>query len=361
MFNNFVHGMEYFSKLINRLSRLSASSVIVISAVCLIIIGLVDEFIDIELSVSILYLIPIAIASWFTKKWAGIIFAFAGTMVWLVDDLLTSRSIWHPLFSYWNAIIMLGIFILFALLLSELKKIITNERTLALDVQKSLLPQNTPEVNTFIIRVIWEPTRVVSGDYYDFIEMDHSSFGVCLADVTGHGYPAALLMSNLQAVFRNLANRHNSPHTVAAELNQIIFNSIIPEKFTTFFYGILNAEKMEIYYSNAGHPPPLIIRKEKIYRLSTGGLLLGFSNNSVYEETSFPLESGDIILFYTDGILEARDPKGEEFGEKRFIDFCRDNIKLPEAEFRKLILETLDKFTHSIMDDDITLVLVTVT
>ena len=291
----------------------------------------------------------------------GIFLALMSTIIWFLSDLFNSTSYSHLIIPYWNSLIMLGIFIVFVTLLSALKDAFERENIMALNIQKSLLPQKTPKISGFRIFPIWQPTRVVSGDYYDFVNFTNNKFGISLADVCGHGFPAALLMSNVQATFRIIAFHDYTPKEVCNKLNKIMVDYRMPEKFTSFFYGILDSEKREFTYSNAGHPPPIILRSNgEIDHLSTGGLLLGVDPNAIYQESIVKLENGDVILLYTDGIVETRNDFYEEFGENRLIDFCKKNIHLSENNFGKNILTTIDKFSKGNIDDDITMVVILV-
>ena len=344
-------------KFLNKLSRLKKVSIIMISFFILFFISAIDWITGTELSVSIFYLIPVALIAWFTSKKLGVFFAFFTSIMWFLADLFSSHSYSHPLIPYWNTFVMVGIFISFSLLLSTLKNVIDNENKMASDIQRNLLPKINPQIPGCKIISVWEPTRVVSGDYYDFISLNQNKLEIALSDVCGHGFPAALLMSNLQAIFRITAVHNHSPKEVCKHLNDVLIDYEIAEKFTSFFYGILDIEKKEFTYSNAGHPPPIILRGEKeIIHLSNGGLLLGVDPNALYEQSTIKLEHGDSILFYTDGIVETRNLLGEEFGESRLIDFYQKNKNLDEYNFKQNFLDDINKFSSSNIDDDITLV-----
>jgi serine phosphatase RsbU (regulator of sigma subunit) len=351
--------MNWTDKLFNRVSKLGTVSLIGISFLFLLIIGFGDWVTGAELSISIFYLIPIALSAWFIHRWAGIMLALMSIIIWFFADIFNSPYYSHPVIPYWNSLIMFGFFIVFALLLSALKNAFERENILALNIQKSLLPQKNPDVSGFKIFTIWQPTRVVGGDYYDFIHLKENNLGIALADVCGHGFPAALLMSNVQASFRIIASHDHSPREVCNHLNIIMNSYLMPEKYTSFFYGILDTQEKKFVYANAGHPFPIIIRSNgEINYLTNGGLLLGVNPNTSYEQSAINLEKGDVLLLYTDGIVETRNAVGEEFGENRLIDFCKTNMNMEEINFRENILATLNKFSNSNIDDDITLVVV---
>lgn len=135
----------------------------------------------------------------------------------------------------------------------------------------------------------------------------------------------------------------------------------MPEKITTFFYGILNRNNRQFVYANAGHPMPIILRGDnEVIHLSSVGLLLGVNPSYKYEQSTEQLEKGDTILFYTDGIIETRNSVGEQFGENRLVDFCRKNKLLPQSNIRTNLLAVLNKFSNGNIDDDVTLVIILV-
>jgi len=184
---------KFMHNLFNKLDKMKRTTLIILSILLLLGIGFIDWITGAELSISIIYLIPIAICAWFINRWAGLGISVFSIAIWFFSDFFSSTSYNHPITPYWNAVVMLGIFILVSLLLSTLRSVFDRENTMSLDIQKSLLPQKNPEIAGFKISSIWEPTKVVSGDYYDFINLQDNNVGIVLADVCGHGFPAALI------------------------------------------------------------------------------------------------------------------------------------------------------------------------
>ena len=349
------------NSLINKVSGLNKLLFSILTLLILLLIGFLDLITGVEASVSILYLIPVALGSWFINKWMGLLLSILSSVVFFLADLLGSSSYHHPLTPYWNALVMLGTFILFSILLSELRKAVERENILALQTQQSLLPQEDPEIYGYGISSIWQPTKVVSGDSYDFVHISENMLGISLADVCGHGYPAALLMSNFQASFRIIAENQPSPEKVCRHLNRIISNYEIDNKYISFFYGILDTEDNTFVYSNAGHPPPIVLHSSgDIMHLSRGGLLIGVDPEASYEPDKVHLEKGDKVFLFTDGIIEARNFAEKEFGEERLIELFKKHSNKPENDFRKIVLETINRFGNGNIEDDITLLVVSV-
>ena len=349
------------NKLIDKVSELNKPLLFILTVLILLLIGFLDLITGVEASISIFYLIPIAISSWFLNEWMGLFISLFSSIVFYLADLLGSPSYRHPLTPYWNALVMLGTFILFSKLLSELKKVMEKENIMALQTQQSLLPKKDPVVSGFSILSIWQPAKAVSGDGYDFIPLNENKLGISLADACGHGYPAALLMSNLQASSRIIADRYRSPEKVCNNLNKIITGYEIDNKFISFFYGILDTKNKIFVYSNAGHPSPIVLRSNgDILYLSRGGLLFGVNSEASYELDKVHLKKGDRIFLFTDGIIETRNSAGEEFGEGRMIELLKKCSCLPINDFRKKVLETINRFGNGNIADDITLLVVSV-
>jgi serine phosphatase RsbU (regulator of sigma subunit) len=345
----------------NYISSFRKTTIIGISVILLLLIGYLDFVTGIEVSISIFYLLPVALCSWFINKWAGFIIAIFSSVALYVADYLLSHSVSHLIIPYWNAIVMLGFFLLIAYIISALKDSLDKENVLALNIQKSLLPKRLPEIHGYKIAATWIPTRVVSGDHYDIITVNKNLYGICIADASGHGVPAALLMSNLQSAFRIITASTVSPKDVCTQLNKFYAENMEQGKFISFFFGILDIEKKTFVYSNAGHPPALVIRQNQVViSLESGGLLLGIDSRSEYQEGKVELNSGDVILLYTDGIIEAKNSKGELFGEEQLINTCRTVLKSPAFNISQEILTSVSKFSNGKNDDDITLFVISI-
>jgi serine phosphatase RsbU (regulator of sigma subunit) len=346
--------------LFNRLSKLHKSTIIVLAISLTLLIGLLDYLTGAEVSASIFYIIPVSLCAWYVDRWAGFLLSILSAIVWDLADLLCAHSYRLLVNPYWNTCVIIGFFAAIAWILSVLKKAVDRERALALSIQRSLLPKRIPKFPGYDIAAIWKPANNVSGDYYDIILPAENAVGLCIGDVTGHGVPAALLMSNLQAAFRILAADTNSPEEVCEQLNNFVMKNSVTERFISFFYGILEAEARRFHYANAGHPPPIVLRRNgDLHRLTTGGSLFGVTADFSCERATVHLEEGDIILLYTDGIIEARDARGSHFGEDRLIDACKRHGDATANGLCRHILKSLTEFSRD-LHDDVTLLAIVV-
>lgn len=234
------------------------------------------------------------------------------------------------------------------------KEKMEKELALASQIQKDFLPQENPACDNFDIAGSNIPCHQVGGDYYDFIEIDPCRLGIVIADVSGKGVSASLLMASLRAALHSEIHPLYALEEMATKLNDFVHRSSASNSFITFFFCELNRENGDLLYVNAGHNPPLILKKKGgIERLESSGLCLGMFPSSTYKIGKVKIEPGDLALFFTDGITEGRNKKNEEFTEERLISFVKKHSKLSAEELIDKIHETLDSFTSGTepMDD----------
>jgi sigma-B regulation protein RsbU (phosphoserine phosphatase) len=229
----------------------------------------------------------------------------------------------------------------------------------AREIQQRLLPAATPTLSGCDIRFFWKPAKDVGGDYLDLISLTDSSAAFCIADVAGKGLPAALLMSNMQASVRGLAHSASSSAEMCRRLNRVALENTRSDRFTTFFYGILDSSRRSLRYSNAGHVPPILIRRDgTVTRLSEGGIVLGVFSNVDYEETEIRFEPGDRLVLITDGVTEAHNSEDEEFGEHRLIQLLLEHRDVPADQLQQMLLNAVASFAGQPLQDDATLMIV---
>jgi sigma-B regulation protein RsbU (phosphoserine phosphatase) len=203
----------------------------------------------------------------------------------------------------------------------------------------------------------------VGGDLYDVVEAGDGSWFVAIADVSGKGVPAALLSSMLQASLRTQAANVRSPAEILRNINHLMYRSTAVQQFATFFLARVDGERMELSFSNAGHNWPVLLRPGDERRfLERGGLILGFQERVEFEEERVGLLPGDLVVLYTDGISEAADASGEQFGEERlYATLSAMPRTLPAREVTERVLATLREFLDGTeAQDDITLLVLKV-
>jgi sigma-B regulation protein RsbU (phosphoserine phosphatase) len=237
---------------------------------------------------------------------------------------------------------------------------VQEELRLAYDIQTNLLPEKPPEINGYDIAGRSIPAKVVGGDYFDFIPMDNNRLAFCLGDVSGKGMPAALLMANLQATVRGQILLNASTSDCLEHSNMLLFQNTSPDKFASFFLGILDTNSHQMFYSNAGHNYPLLFSKEKkLKRLESAGIVLGCLESFDFQAEQLTLSPGDLFLVYSDGIIEAFNAQEEEFGEERLNRIILENWNDPSEKLLENILQAVSKFTGDApQTDDITLIII---
>ena len=223
---------------------------------------------------------------------------------------------------------------------------INNELEMARQIQLSILPSDTPKLAGLEIVARYIPMTSVAGDFYDFIMVDEKHVGVLIADVSGHGLPAALIASMLQVALTAQFAHASDPGKVLSGLNQALCGKF-QRNFVTAGYVFVDLEKNSMTYAGAGHPPLLHWRSScgKASEVSENGLVLGQFPDETYSAVSLPLEPGDRCVLYTDGVLETSSPSDEEFGIGRFMQLMESKHKLGAEQFIDALLDELSRWS----------------
>jgi sigma-B regulation protein RsbU (phosphoserine phosphatase) len=240
------------------------------------------------------------------------------------------------------------------------KKRLQAQLEIARHVQLELLPAADPRIKNFDISAYVFPTEQVSGDYYDWVEMLDDQIGIVVADAVGHGIPAALLMSFLRACLRSSVQIGYAPHIALSKVSNLLWDSTEEHQFITAIYGMLDANNRTFVYSNAGHNPPLLIKPDGEYKfVEYGDLPLGMFVDTNYHQHFIRLEPGQVLVLYTDGIIEGENASGEDYGVKRFAERVLEGIHLPAKDLINHIRKGVADFTErKFLDDDGTLFIV---
>ncbi|MDP3024447.1 MAG: SpoIIE family protein phosphatase [candidate division Zixibacteria bacterium] len=242
------------------------------------------------------------------------------------------------------------------------KKKLEEELLIARNIQQSFLPAEDPNLPGFDISGINIPSEQVGGDYYDFIPIVENQIGIAIGDVAGKGIPAALIMASFRASLKAEIRNNYAIRTICFKVNNLLYESLERENYVTAVYGVLDIKNKVFTFSNAGHNPPILRKKEgKIRHLTEGGLALGVIQNSEYKERVLNLKPGDVILFYTDGVTEAKNESDEEFGTKRLEKILSDNPGLKARELQDKIYQEVRSFTGTeSKEDDLTMIIIKV-
>ncbi len=229
----------------------------------------------------------------------------------------------------------------------------------ARELQENLLANTTTEIPGLHVAAKWQPAATVGGDYIAAFNIDDEHAALCVADVVGKGLPAALLMSNFQAALKSLAAEHLSPADVSTRLNDLLYANIPLHKFVTAFYAVVNIADRTLVFTNAGHNPSLLIRRSgECIRLEAGGSVLGAFPNILFAQEQIQLHEGDRLLLYTDGLTEAVDQSGEQFGEQQLEELLRDYRHESAEDLKEIIFDAVGQFCGNTFRDDAALMVI---
>jgi len=236
------------------------------------------------------------------------------------------------------------------------KKRLEGQLEVARQVQLELLPARDPELDGYDISAYNFPSEEVSGDYYDWVSIYEDQIAIVIADVSGKGVPASLLMAFLRASLRAATHIGYATHISMAKVNYLLWESIERNQFVTAFYGILDGTNRTLSFSNAGHNPPLLLEAGGKHRfIERGGLPLGMFRDTRYHEYYLSFQPGDVLVLYTDGATEAGNPNGEEFGRDRLAAAVKANGGLNARDLvSSLQREVLDWTDGVGAGDDVT-------
>jgi len=243
------------------------------------------------------------------------------------------------------------------------KKRLDHDLEIARDIQRILLPAEAPAINGFQISGLNVPARQVSGDYFDYIQVDEERLGVAIADVSGKGVPASLIMAICRSVLRAEAARNPSPADVLRKVNRQLYPDIKEDMFISMAYLILDHQRNGVTLARAGHDAPLLYKRasQSVTPLKSPGMVVGIDSGNVFDRltTDFavPLERDDCLVLYTDGVTEALNSAGDEFGLDRMIQSVRASASDGAQTIVKRIIEDVRNFIGSLpQNDDITLI-----
>jgi serine phosphatase RsbU (regulator of sigma subunit) len=239
--------------------------------------------------------------------------------------------------------------------LSLMRQSTEQELRLARSIQRASLPSEVPQLQGWQISPFYQPAREVGGDFYDFHPLSEGRLGLLVGDATGKGVPAALVMSSTRSMLRALARASNSPGEVLEQVNDLLVTDIPPNMFVTCFYAILEPKSGDLMYANAGHDVPYLHHSGDCEELRARGMPLGLMPGMSYEEKEIELDVGEGVFFYSDGLVEAHDPKGEMFGFPKLRALVAQHAE--ERSLVDFLMEELYSFVGEDweQEDDITL------
>ncbi|HJZ79479.1 MAG TPA: SpoIIE family protein phosphatase [Pyrinomonadaceae bacterium] len=228
-------------------------------------------------------------------------------------------------------------------------------------IQEGLMPATDVDLDSVVLSSTWRVAGTVGGDYLAAFPVGNARAALCIADVSGKGLPAAMLMSNMQAALKSAASENVTPLELCSQLNKLLNVNLPLNRFITCFYGLLDLRRRILQFTNAGHTPALLVRGNgRVVRLSTGGRVLGAFPDSTYQQGEVDLYSGDRLALFTDGVTEARNASGEEFGESRLRQLLSKEHQRNAADLQQVVMDRVSDFCGGHFEDDAALMVLEV-
>jgi serine phosphatase RsbU (regulator of sigma subunit) len=371
-----------FNRLDSFLRRQPPTAMTAAGLVLVAVLGVLDYATGPDLSFLIFYVGPVLFLLWYAGRGAALLATLLSAAFWTFEDVLSAHAYASRGIAIWNVAVRLGFFVFLVQMVAQLKVALEQERLaeqrqmereveIAQAVQRRLFPNTTVEIAGLDLHGLCRPVQGVAGDYYDFVRLRSGELGIAVGDVAGKGISAALLMASLQASLRSyISVSRDGVGPVTREINRQLYALTEPARFATLFWGIFDANRRTLKYSNAGQNPPLLLRdvfadspavarrRSDVERLRAGGVPLGAFAEAAYREDTVVLRPGDLLAIFTDGITEALDAAEEEFGDERLERLLRENANLPAADLCRIVMEAVDEHLAGIPPkDDMTLVI----
>ena len=314
-------------------------------------------------------LIIVAAAMWF-RRTGALITAVAAIVLNGMAQQVNAGGAWYPTLNgtiMWN--MGAPFLLIFAFFSGYLMRLRDQEHTavikmqselrLARTLQEAMLPADTPDVPGYDIAVRFEPAREVGGDVYDVRSLGESQTLICLADLAGHSVYGLVHLSLVHSHLRAAADEGLPPAEIARSVNEHVYEALQPDSYAAVFIGVLDHASHALKFVNCGHLPPLLLRRgatDEVEELSSGGIVLGGSKHVAYQQKQITLGIGDTVVFYTDGIAEARDGHGEFFGTEGVVGVAQRNATASAEDLAEAILTAAHRFSSDVREDDVTLI-----
>jgi sigma-B regulation protein RsbU (phosphoserine phosphatase) len=293
-----------------------------------------------------------------------------GALVFVVEALYVNvvRPLGYHPNSQWDsfgfAVLLLSLgYVAVDMMLTNEHRLLTIDKELAIarEIQNSILPAGTPELQNLRIAAAYRPMTEVAGDFYEFVPIDKNRMGFLVADASGHGVPAALIAAMIKVAVQSIVPCAANPSEVLHELNRILCGQL-RDQFVTAAYLLIDSASGNALYSAAGHPPLLRWRDGKLEQIESNGIVFGIEPDPQYPICKMTLRCGDRFLLYTDGVIEAENPRGKAFGDAKLEEVIRENQSRNGAHLVKQLLDEIACWRAPVMtqQDDITLLVIDV-
>jgi len=341
----------------------SATGWLVLGALLVLAVFAADVATGSDYAFSLFYLIPIGLVTWRVGRIAGGIASAASAGAWLVASLWTGVDSTRPQVLVWNTAMQVGFFLVVTGSLTAVQRGLARERALAErlarsyrsldkeltvvgDLQRAMLPAAPPDLPGYAFAAYYATSTRAGGDYYDFFPLSHGRLGILIADVSGHGAPAAVVMAMLRVLLHAAPAALDAPAEVLLDVNRRLAANIPPGQFVTACYAVLEPRTGRLDYALAGHDPPLVAHAGSVAidpLPLAGGPPMGPFPDARFDGAQILLEPGDTVLFSTDGLSEAMGARAELFGHERVCAVLRAARAAPVESVRDRLVEAVER------------------
>jgi sigma-B regulation protein RsbU (phosphoserine phosphatase) len=232
---------------------------------------------------------------------------------------------------------------------------------MAADVQQRMIPQTPPQLPGIDLSSVYVPSFDLGGDFFDYIQLPDGNLGLVIADVSGKGVPASLIMASVRAALRAQVDNVYYLYEVMSRINKMLYRDTKASEFVTLFYGVLDTRNRRFTFSNAGHPPAMLLRDGKISELTTDNMVLGVDPNETFRQQFIDLKPNDLLLLYTDGLPDAMNFKDETFGHKRIVEAFAKGGATAETVAQGILWDMRRFVGMTRRTDDVTMIVARIT
>jgi len=356
-----------------RATSVPAGVALLIATVVVTILAVADIYFDPQLSFLILYSFPVLFAAWNAGRAGGIVISLMSGAAWVIDEIVTAGRYSAAAIPVWNDLAKGLVLMMLVWVITALKRALESryraeqrrfrfELELAAEVQRQLLPASLPVHEGVEIAVLCRPVSTIGGDYYDFFELPDGRLAVIIADASGHGIGAALTMARLHGLLQSeAADFPSDPTALVARLNELMHRGPETRHYATIFCGIWNCARDRLEWVSGGHLPQLLVRAPSAptTRLDSTGPAIGLLPGAKFRKRDVEVYPGDLVALFTDGLTEAVDAAGGEFGIDRLTNTLVANQRRSLDDVRGALLQAFEEHAAGgTSGDDVTLILV---
>ena len=344
---------------LRRTEAIPSNRFVIGAAAAITAVGAVDHLTGPMTLLTAFYLIPVAATAWVVGRVPAQWLALYAAVTWALADAIGPLAEPKAHLAWLNDASILLVFFFINIVVSALRQQVQAQRDQMQDVQRHLLPA-IPQMPNVDIASRWIPAWTVGGDYYDVIEVGPNRLAICLADVSGKGIAAALMMSNVQATVRALTSSKLAPDVFLTTVNRLLHQRLRTPSFVTMFFGVLDLGAGQLTFVNAGHNPPMLSREDgTLVRLESTGPVAGIFAEANYKAVTIDFVPGERLVIYSDGVTEYENGAGEEFGDARLREILVRETAQPAEETCRAIVDGLHSFGGDVpFNDDVTMVVV---